>query len=52
MDGCNTSAWEVVLSVTHSSLIYRFRRADLEVYSQVRTAIAQQGAVLILERDF
>ena len=32
--------------------IYRFRRADLEVYSQVRTAIAQQGAVLILENNF
>ena len=32
--------------------IYRFRRADLEVYSQVRTAIARQGAVLILENNF
>jgi ATP-dependent helicase/nuclease subunit A len=32
--------------------IYRFRRADLEVYSQVRTAIARQGEVLILADNF
>lgn len=32
--------------------IYRFRRADLDVYSQVRTAIARQGEILILADNF
>jgi ATP-dependent helicase/nuclease subunit A len=32
--------------------IYRFRRADLEVYSQVRATIARQGEVLILADNF
>lgn len=32
--------------------IYRFRRADLAVYAQVRNAIAQQGEVLILANNF
>jgi len=32
--------------------IYRFRRADLEVYTQVRTAIERQGEVLSLSANF
>jgi ATP-dependent helicase/nuclease subunit A len=32
--------------------IYRFRRADVDVYSQVRTAIARQGEVLTLSANF
>ena len=32
--------------------VYRFRRADLEVYAQVRAAIAQQGEVLSLSTNF
>lgn len=32
--------------------IYRFRRADLEIYSQARTLIAQQGEVLSLSANF
>lgn len=32
--------------------IYRFRRADLEVYAQVRAAIERQGAVLSLSANF
>ena len=32
--------------------IYRFRRADVDVYAQVRTAIARQGEVLTLSANF
>jgi ATP-dependent exoDNAse (exonuclease V) beta subunit len=32
--------------------IYRFRRADLEIYNQARTLIAQQGEVLSLSANF
>jgi ATP-dependent helicase/nuclease subunit A len=32
--------------------IYRFRRADLDVYSQVRAAVTRQGEVLILADNF
>ena len=32
--------------------IYRFRRADLEVYAQARTVIARQGEVLSLAANF
>ena len=32
--------------------IYRFRRADLDVYSQVRTAVARQGEILGLTNNF
>jgi len=32
--------------------IYRFRRADLDVYAQARTAIARQGEVLSLSTNF
>src|SRR5712692_86654 len=32
--------------------IYRFRRADLEVYAQVRAAIERQGEVLSLSTNF
>ena len=32
--------------------IYRFRRADLEVYTQVRTLVAQHGKILTLGSNF
>lgn len=32
--------------------IYRFRRADVDVYGQVRTAIARQGEILTLSANF
>src|SRR5262249_28113203 len=32
--------------------IYRFRRADLDVYAQVRAAITRQGEVLFLSTNF
>jgi len=32
--------------------IYRFRRADLEVYTQVRNVIARQGEILVLADNF
>ncbi len=32
--------------------IYRFRRADVDVYDQVRTAISRQGEVLTLSANF
>ena len=32
--------------------IYRFRRADVDVYTQVRTAIERQGEVLTLSANF
>src|SRR5262249_18772822 len=32
--------------------IYRFRRADVDVYAQVRTAIERQGEVLTLSANF
>lgn len=32
--------------------IYRFRRADLDVYAQARAAIARQGEVLFLSTNF